>query len=348
MFAQDYANYLMANIKPICRPASGGRWLNCRCFYCPDSKNPNHAHMYISIPQNENDVSVYYCQKCKSVGMVTSQKLIEWNIYESGIGTDLNRWNKRVSKLPQNLRYRGGSEIYRLRNDLITDDELSRYKLKYINDRLGTSLSYNDCLNLKISLNISDIFKRNNLQLNRDKRIIDQLDKGFIGFISIDNAFLNMRNVDTVKDLHQSISKRYVNYNLIGKYDNTQRFYTIPNTIDIADPSPIQLHIAEGPFDILSIYLNMNRGGPRSICSAVGGSGYKGVIKYFIQRLKIPNLEIHIYPDNDQDDWIMEDISRYLYPFRYKVFVHRNTFQGEKDFGVPKNKINEVVRLIEV
>ena len=84
-FSQDYAQYLMTHIKPICKPASGGRWLNCRCFYCPDSKNPNHAHMYISIPQSENDVSVYYCQKCKAVGLVTSQKLIEWNIFDSSM-----------------------------------------------------------------------------------------------------------------------------------------------------------------------------------------------------------------------------------------------------------------------
>lgn len=75
-FAEEYTQYLITHIKPICRPTSGGRWLNCRCFYCPDSKNPNHAHMYISVPQSENDVSVYYCQKCKSVGLVISQKLI--------------------------------------------------------------------------------------------------------------------------------------------------------------------------------------------------------------------------------------------------------------------------------
>ena len=106
-FLDDYKQYLMTHIKPICRPASGGRWLNCRCFYCPDSRNPNHAHMYISIPQSDTDVSVYYCQKCKAVGLVTSQKLIEWNIFDSNVGADLNSWNRRNMNLPKNITYKG-------------------------------------------------------------------------------------------------------------------------------------------------------------------------------------------------------------------------------------------------
>ena len=345
-FKEEYTQYLMSNIKPICKPASGGRWLNCRCFYCPDSKNPTHAHMYISIPQSDTDVSVYYCQKCKSVGLVTSQKLIEWNIFDSYIGTELNKWNKKNMNLPKNIKY-GGSTIYRLVNDYIEDDNLSKFKLKYINDRLGVKLSYNDCLNLKIALNLSDIFKRNQIQYTRDQRIIDQLDSGFVGFISVDNAFLNMRNIGTVKNLHESINKRYINYNLMGKYDNACRFYTIPVNIDVADTKPVKLHVAEGPFDILSIYLNMKRNSNRDIATAVGGSGYKGVIRYFISLLKIPNIEIHIYPDNDQPRNTIVDIAEYLSPFKFPFYIHRNAYKEEKDFGVPLSKINETIERIQ-
>lgn len=344
-FAEEYTQYLITHIKPICRPTSGGRWLNCRCFYCPDSKNPNHAHMYISVPQSENDVSVYYCQKCKSVGLVTSQKLIEWNIFESSIGLELNKWNRKNMSLPQNMKYKG-SVIYRLTNDYIKDDDLSRFKLKYINDRLGLNLSYQDCLNLKIALNLSDIFKRNRIQYNRDPRIIDQLDSGFIGFISVDNAFLNMRNVGTVKNLHESINMRYVNYNLMGKYDNTCRFYTIPANIDVADPRPVRLHVAEGPFDILSIYLNLHRNTERDVATAVGGSGYKGVIRYFISLLKIPNLEIHVYPDNDQRRETIVDIANYIAPFHFPFYIHRNVHGKEKDFGVPVSQIKEITERV--
>ena len=344
-FPDDYKQYLMTHIKPICRPASGGRWLNCRCFYCPDSSNPRHAHMYISIPQSETDVSVYYCQKCKAVGLVTSQKLIEWNIFDSNIGYDLNKWNRKNMNLPQSIKYKG-SLIYRLDNRFVSDDDLSRFKLKYINDRLGTNLTYSDCIRLKIALNLSDIFKQNKIQYNRDPRIINQLDHGFIGFVSVDNAFLNMRNVGTVKDLHESINKRYVNYNLMGKYDNTCRFYTIPANIDVSDHRPVRLHVAEGPFDILSIYLNMCRNSDRDVATAVGGSGYKGVIRYFISLLKIPNLEIHVYPDNDQPRDTIVDIANYLTPFKFPFYIHRNVYDGEKDFGVPLSKINEIVERV--
>lgn len=345
-FQNDYYQYLMTHIKPICRPASGGRWVNCRCFYCPDSSNPKHAHMYISIPQSDTDLSVYYCQKCKAVGLVTSQKLIEWNIFDSNIGYDLNKWNRKNSNLPQNMKYKG-SIVYKLNNYFISDDKLSRYKLSYINDRLGCKLTYDDCLRLKIALNLSDIFKQNKIQYNRDPRIIEQLDSGFIGFISIDNAFLNMRNVGTVKNLHESINKRYVNYNLMGKYDNACRFYTVPAKIDVADPRPVKLHVAEGPFDILSIYLNLGRNSDRDIATAVGGSGYKGVIRHFISLLKIPNVEIHVYPDNDQPRDIILDIAEYLSPFKFPFYIHRNAYMNEKDFGVTVSKIKEIVEKVQ-
>ena len=51
MNGEEYKNFLMTYIKPWARPASGGRVINCRCFYCADSKTYNHGHFYISIPQ---------------------------------------------------------------------------------------------------------------------------------------------------------------------------------------------------------------------------------------------------------------------------------------------------------
>ena len=344
-FSEDYYQYLMTHIQPICKPASGGSWLNCRCFYCPDSRNPNHAHMYISIPQSETDVSVYYCQKCKAVGLVTSQKLIEWNLFDSDISLELNKWNKKNMNLPQNIKYKG-AVVYKLNNDYVSDDKLSRFKLQYINDRLGSNLTFSDCLKLKIALNLSDIFRRNKIQYTRDPRIIDQLDSGFVGFISVDNAFLNMRNIGTVKELHPSINTRYVNYNLMGKYDNACRFYTVPANIDVANITPVKLHVAEGAFDALSIYLNMHRSSNRDIVTSVGGSGYKGVIRYFVSLLKIPNLEIHVYPDNDQSRDTIVDIAEYLAPFKFPFYIHRNVYIGEKDFGVPISRIKEVIERI--
>lgn len=340
MDIQNYKNYLLQTIKPWAKLASGGREINCRCFYCADSKNRNSGHMYIKIPQSDNDISVFYCQKCKTTGVINSKVLMEWDVYDPMIATDLTMHNKEALDNPKN-RLLKGFEIYRLYNDKITDSELTRYKLKYINNRLGTNLNYDDCLNLKIVLNLNDIITRNRLKPTRDNRIVNALNDNFIGFLSHDNAFLNMRNLDLSKDLHVSIDKRYINYNLVGKFDNTCRFYNVPCTIDMS--KPIQLHIAEGSFDILSIYLNLRKDVSNAVFTAIGGSGYKGILRYFISKLKVPLLEIHIYPDADIGNDIMIDIANYLKIFGYTLYIHRNMYPGEKDFGVPINKITERV-----
>lgn len=340
----EYSTFLQTHIKPWCRSASGGRVVNCRCFYCSDSKNTNHGHFYISIPQSDDELSLFYCQKCKVGGVVTPEKLIEWNIFDSDISSLLSDKNRKAMNNPNNLKYKSLKK-YNVRYDYISTDDLTSAKLAYINSRLGTSLNYIDCINMKIILNLSDLFKANYyLNKTRSNMIIDQLDGGFIGFLSYDNAFLNMRKFTDVINYHKSIDKRYVNYNVMGKYDNTCRFYCIPNTINLM--YPIHLHVAEGPFDILSIYYNIATEYNNHIFCAVGGSGYKGLIRYFISILRTPNLIIHVYPDNDQDRSTIIDISDYLYPFGYQFYIHRNIFSGEKDFGVPKNRIQEVIERI--
>lgn len=346
MFREDYSLFLQNNIKPFCRPASGGRVVNCRCFYCQDSKNMSHGHFYIKIPQSEYEPSVYYCQKCKAKGVVTPQKLIEWNIFDTNASLGLSTHNKTVFSNPQNLRTYTKGVHYKITNDHISADPLSDFKLRYINNRLGTNLSFKDCLDLKIVLNLNDILERNKLPYTRDPRIIEQLDSGFIGFLSHDNAFLNMRNLDIVNNINETINKRYINYNLVNQFDNTCRFYSVPTQIDLADKRPLQLHIAEGSFDILSIALNVRKTFDRCIYSAVGGSGYKGLINFFIHLLKIPNLEIHVYPDNDQSRYTMIDISTFLKPFNYPFYIHRNISPGEKDFGVSPDRIIEVIERV--
>lgn len=342
---ENYSQFLQTHIKPWARPASGGRVVNCRCFYCQDSKTLSHGHFYISIPQTNKEPSLFYCQKCKAKGIVTSNKLLDWGIFDSDMAIAITKYNGKVLSLPENMKY-SDSIIYRITNDYITDDKLSMYKLNYINNRLGTNLSYQDCIDLKIVLNISDLFKRNKLQYTRDERIITQLDNGFLGFLSHDNAFINMRNLDLIKDIHNSIDKRYVNYNIMGKYDNTCRFYSVPTMVDLCDPRAVQLHIAEGSFDILSIYLNLRKSLDRNIFSAVGGSGYRGLIRYFMNTLRTPNLEIHIYPDNDVNRSKIIDIYEYLLPFKFPFYIHRNVYVGEKDFGVPISRITETIEKV--
>ena len=343
MDIEKYKDFLLSKI-PSAKLVSGGREINCRCMYCSDSKDPRKGHFYISIPK-ENEPSKFNCFKCPAHGWVTTQKLIEWGIYDPEIAIELNEHNKKIMKNPYMMKSNSSYGSFNIKYDSITDDVLSRYKLKYINDRLGTSLTYDDCIRDKIVLNIKDLLRRNPVKLTRNEYIIECLDSSFIGFLSYDNAKLNMRNLE-INELPSSISKRYINYNVVEKEDSTQSFYCIPNSINTISTDPIQIHIAEGPFDILSIYHNLRKILYQSLYISATGKGYKGIVRFCIANLGLMNIEFHIYPDADILEYTMMDIAELIYPYHFPIYIHRNIYPGEKDFGVDITRIQESINKI--
>ncbi len=342
-FDKDRYKTILLNNIANAKSVSGETEVNCRCFYCPDSKDLSHGHFYISIPEND-EPSLFYCQKCHSSGIVSHNVLMEWGIFDIELSTSLAKYNKKIMKLSKNSKYLSEETIYNIRNTYITDNELSQRKLSYINNRLGLQFTYADLLSNKIILNLRDLLNQNNItNYTRHLDIIDQLDRYFIGFVSYDNGFINMRNLSSkLVILHKSIDKRYVNYNIFGKYNNTKRFYIIPTAIDINSPEPIKIHLAEGVFDILSIKYNLRK--DNGIYASINGSGYFGLIKFFILSLKIMNAEIHIYPDADIKDYKINNIKYQLTPFNFPIYIHRNIMEGEKDFGVRMERIREYIQ----
>ena len=142
MNSEQYRSFLLNSI-PRSSSASGGTVVNCRCFFCPDSKNPNSKHFYISIPQNEYEPSLYYCHKCHARGIVTYKKLIEWDIYNDQIAIDLIDHNKKCSEKGNYNKY--ASKIhYNVNNLTTTDNEVSLIKLNYINNRIGCIFTYEE------------------------------------------------------------------------------------------------------------------------------------------------------------------------------------------------------------
>lgn len=340
----SYIEFLCSNIKPFAIPVSGRKEVNCRCFYCADSSNTRKGHFYISVPK-EDEPSFFYCQKCHVQGIVTNNKLIEWGIFDSQMGVEITRYNSKVLSLTKNKKF-ADNFIYNIKNTFITKDKLSLYKLKYINERLGTNLSLEDCIKNKIVLNIKDLIQENRLELTRNPNIVDQIDSNFLGFLSFDNAFINMRNLG-IKEVYESINKRYINYNVFNKYDNTLKFYVLPAQIDLFNPNPVKLHLSEGPFDILSIKYNIPHDNDRNIFVSVGGSSYKGCIRHFITNMGLYNLEIHIYMDNDQGTKQIFEIAELLEYFNIPLYLHNNAYQNEKDYGVPKERIIDNKRRIK-
>lgn len=326
---------------------SGDIEILMRCFYCSDSIDRSHGHFYISIPNDQESPSYFYCQKCQSSGIVTHTKLMEWGLFDQDISIGLAKYNKRIMKLSKNKKYIINDTIFNINNTHVERNDLSDKKLNYINNRLGLKLTYDDMISNKIVLNISDLLSQNNItEYTRAPMIIDQLNSFFIGFLSYDNGFLNMRNLSKNNgNVYKTIDKRYVNYNIFDKCDNTKKFYINPVSIDLNSPYPIKLHLVEGVFDLLSIKYNLVNG-INNIYAAINGSGYLGLIKYFITTIKLINLEIHIYPDKDVNDNKMNFIARSISIFNNPIYIHRNIYQGEKDFGVKLDKIKENIRRI--
>ena len=225
--------------------------------------------------------------------------------------------------------------IMHAKNTLELNDNITQAKLNYINRRLGTYLTFKEAMSNKIVFNLKYFLEENNITtLTRDPNIVEQLSTYFIGFLSYDNCYLNMRRLCKEGIVYPSIDKRYVNYNLYNKIDNSMRYYVLPNMIDILRPEPIHVYITEGPFDILSLKYNVDNFRD-SIFISVGGKSYLVGLKFVIQQLGLINVVIHLCPDGDVDNFTMYNIANYIKPFNLNIEMMRNKYQGEKDFGVP-------------
>ena len=336
--ALDTLKETILNYFPNATIASGGKELLMRCPFCGDSKNiHSKGHFYISLGNNDEPI-FYNCFKCHAKGLLTPQVLGDMGIFDTGLNVELNIHNR--SSQEESLRnniYK--PRVYYLNNNYVTPSPLSEAKLRYINKRLGQNLGYSELLQSKIVLNLSDLIYANKLDITRDKRLMQELNDSFIGFISQDNTFINMRNLRQGK-VSKYIDTKYVNYNVFGLKEEHIKYYTIPTSINLSNPSRIKLHIAEGPFDILSIKYNLNPNSNRDIFSSIGGSSYYDIIDYFITDMGLLNLEVHVYFDNDQNrDHITRNINRLLSIYGIPLYTHLNGFEGEKDYGVPIDKI---------
>ena len=326
------------------KPASGGKEVVMYCKYCGETGD--HGHFYVGLP-TETKPPLFNCLKCGTSGIVTHQKLLEWGTIDPELFIKLSKNNKRVLSLNENKKYRD-RDVYILHNTFISDTELSQAKLNYINKRIGTQFIYKDLLDNKIVLNLYDLLDTNRItQYSRKEFIMDQLNESFIGFISTDNAFVNLRNLREGK-VYESIDERYVNYNVFNKFDNTERYYISPVDIDIARPEPIKIHIGEGALDTLSVKYNLRKEYFNNVYAAILGSSYYAMIRYFICRIGLLNVEFHIYKDKDINIRYFDNLADILYPYGIHLYIHSNTKEGLdplgrpiKDFGVPIDYIKE-------
>lgn len=331
---------------PEVKVASGGREVILRCMFCGDSDNKRHAHFYISVPQTRDELSFYHCKKCNSHGLVTDDLLRKIGCTDTQTIVEFLKHNTEVLALPKYKTLKM-IDIYPLQWDKIRKAPNNMQKLQYIGSRIGwNNISFADIVRLKIFLNLYDIININRLELTRDQYITNALDNNFIGFISYDNSFSNMR-LCIDGDIPSAINKRYINYELVKKPEDSKNYYVIPTKINVLDPTPVRIHVTEGPFDILSVFYNLNNQQiQQSAYIACGGKSYLQAIEFILEETGIINYEIHVYPDADVNDWYVNTrIIQKLAGLQTTIYVHRNAYPNEKDFGVPKERIvDHIVR----
>ena len=329
---QDFIE-MVKSFYPSVKVASGGAEVVVRCPFCGDSKNINHAHMYISVPQSDDKVSQYHCKKCQATGVVNDELLRLLGCNDLNTLVEVNRQNDSVNKRIRHYKIKG-TNIYNFNISSVTYRQENEFKIAYINNRIGAFWSIQELINLKICLNLYDIIVPNDLKLTRDQRIVDALAYNFIGFISHDNSSITLRKVNDGK-LPKTIDKRYINYNLISgsKHYN---YYVIPTIVDTR--KLCRIHVAEGAFDVLGIYHNLyNDAYLNEIYIACGGTSYTQALKYILENLKLVLYEVHFYPDYDVSDDHFNDLISNIKDLPCDIYVHRNGMG--KDYGVNKSQI---------
>lgn len=329
---------------PVCKPNSIKRNWVVRCPYCGDSKTASHGHFSIMIDVNSDSPMLYRCLKCNESGVLTSNVLEDLHLF---VSNDLERNMSLLSRQSRNSSYyRDKPKNYTVPISL--DREWNKNKLDYLSKRLGTSLTYEECAEYKIILSFAEFLRANKLKIGFDEgqvpikmKTLEELNDHYVGFLSSNNNKIIFR--DYTEDQSGFFGRYYkVVIDPLNTSPNT--FYGLKNQFDLLYHEPINVHIAEGTFDILSVYKNLpHEESINSLFFASCGYGFSVILRYLIYMGVTTDIVLHIYSDNDKTDTehVRELRKKNLNHWLSSIIIHRNNKSGEKDFGVPKDRIED-------
>lgn len=330
-------HHLREHVKP-CRLTISHDETMIRCPHCGDSKKSKRStHLYIhNIPP-----FMYYCQRCNASGFVDSKFLSLLNSNNSYINNYVNNsYNNYLSQL--NRKY-GKSFIDRKTKVLnyypkqYTDLEVN--KINYINNRLGIKLEEKDIDLYKIILNMNDFYENNNFEVDNGENFkINDINQNYFSYMLNDRNTINCRLINNGRN-----SKKHYKHRIFKSLaEESNRFYSITNDIKL-DRDVYNVHIAEGFFDIISIFNHIynKKMNDNDIFIANNGKGYKFVLNY-LSRIGILNMNINIYSDADvkiKDYKSNRMLGNSTPAILNNANIYYNLYDGEKDFGVTKDRI---------
>ena len=318
--------------------SSSGIQHTIRCPYCGDSRKANHGHFSIRIDENdEYSPMVFRCFKCDSSGLLTKDVINDLGLnVSSELTNNLSRFNQKSAKYNKFTDTR--VESFQVPE---CDNVYADMKLDYINNRLGSSFNYTDAKDLKIILGLEDFIVSNKINtiVGITPAQVRFYDKHYVGFLS------SNRNCVTLRAIDDYASMRYVKIVLNPRNMDPNTFYAIPNTINMTYTHDINVHITEGTFDALGVFIHNNCVKENNYYYSVCGYGYNTILRSLIRMGFNTGLNVHIYADNDKKDseiiYRLRRESR-VYPWLDKVYIHRNGYPNQKDYGVRQELIKDL------
>lgn len=330
----------------VCKNSSNGLQWTIRCPYCGDSRTANHGHFSIKINTNDESPIMYHCLKCNEGGLLTSQVLEDLGIGSTDpLLRELRATNMLVNK---GAYFKDRIKDYKV--EVPIDNFMTKRKIQYIENRIGVTLTPTECASYKIITSLSSFLMSNNIEINTktpthdriDSRMVYELDSHYVGFLSSNNNKIIFRDITPN---NSGKFGRYFKLVIDSLNESPNTFYSLVSRFELLYTEPINIHIAEGTFDILSVYKNLEYStSQNSLFFAAGGYNYTTILKYLIYKGVTTNITLHLYSDADKTD------KNHLWEMRTplckvwldNVIIHRNGYSGEKDFGVPKDRIEDI------
>lgn len=326
------------NQLPVHQWNSSHTQVQTRCPYCGDSRNILHGHFSIKIDKSSDSIMLVKCFKCSETGILTSEIM-------ENLGAPLNMDDaKALDNLnrPNNKSTYGRQKPLNYKVPVIINPVDDQIKIDYLNKRLGLDFTPEMIQDSKIILSIMNFFKENKIGIPEhiNPKLIKIIEENYVGFLSANNNKITFRRICNNENLN-----RYIKLSIDPYNTSANNFYSVVNPqVDLLYTDPIHIHIAEGTFDIISIKYNLDHDpSQKHLFFAACGYNFGTIIKWLIYMGVNTDIILHLYSDNDKSDYEnMKVINNSLNNcWIDKAFIHRNIFDHEKDFGVPKDRIKE-------
>lgn len=311
-----------------------------KCPYCGDSDDPRHAHFYVIADPSNNMNAGFVCHKCGEHGPVTEDTLLLFGIDDVNLRNGLITLNKTSDKKSKH-GYMEGTELKTFPFEV---KSIARgRKVGYLEQRLKRNFTDQELKEMKVVTSLHRFLIENQIdEMRFDKWFMNLLERDYIGFLTYGNSHILFRDITNTHD------ERWVKYPIISASASNKVLYTIQTEIDPMTTEEIEINIAEGIMDTLSICYNLGHRKSNTLNVCVGGNYFEKFLVFLLDLgFAGSNVTINIFADNDmrfnqkakkQTDLAFFNRTFHNFKYLYKeINVYYNLIG--KDCGVPKEEI---------